>query len=92
MWYPEEPITYCEQCQQDIPDDCFWRGRGSIISHGGSETRTLVLYSLCPGCANRLSVGLDGPWWYRHFYGWMWRIRYPRTKRPHFDSDTRRRA
>lgn len=82
MWYPEEPITYCERCDVEVPVENIWRGRGYIITHGGKEDRTLVLYSLCPSCGRRLSVGLDGPWWYRQLYGWLWRLRYPNTRRP----------
>ena len=41
-----------------------------------------MLYSVCSHCGRRLSVGLDGPLWYRTLYGWFWRLRYPNTKRP----------
>jgi hypothetical protein len=82
MWYPEEPITYCRACDEDIPVENIWRGRGFIITNGGKEVRTLVLYSVCAHCGRRLSVGLDGPLWYRTLHGWFWRLRYPNTRRP----------
>ena len=82
MWYPEEPATYCRHCRAEIPADCFWRGRGFIITGSGREVRTIVLYSLCPGCNRRLSVGLDGPRWHRLLYGWLWKLRYPYTRPP----------
>lgn len=85
MWYPEEPITYCQRCEDEIPLDYIWRGRGLIISNGGGQVRTMVLYSVCPGCGTKLSVGLDGPWWYRLLYGWFWRSRYPNTRRPRLE-------
>jgi hypothetical protein len=88
MWYPEEPITYCKRCEDEIPLDHFWRGTGTIIGAGGKEVRTLVLYSLCPGCGHRLSVGLDGPIWYRALYAWLWKLRYPRTRRPKMEAVT----
>lgn len=82
MWYPEEAITYCRYCDLEIPYDCYWRGRGSIIGDSGRETRTTVLYSVCPECGRRHSVGLDGPLWFRVLYSWLWRLRYPRTRPP----------
>lgn len=94
MWYPEEPITYCRHCDVEIPVDCIWRGHGLIIS-AGRRRRTSVLYSMCPECGQRLSVGLDGPWWYRTWYSWLWQLRYPRTRPPRlkFQSvETPRRA
>lgn len=95
MWYPEEPLTYCKHCQAEIADDYIWRGRGLIISNGGRRVRTLVLYSVCPHCEAKLSVGLDGPLWYRMLYSWFWRLRYPNTRRPvlgYAAVDERRRA
>lgn len=95
MWYPEEPITYCNRCDEEVPVDNIWRGRGTIITNGGREVRTLVLYSLCESCGRRQSVGLDGPWWYRKLYAWLWRLRYPNTKRPRISmgyEEPRRRA
>jgi len=85
MWYPEEPVTYCRHCEGEIPIDCFWRGRGTIIGNRGSDTRTTVLYSQCPDCGSRQSVGLDGPFAFRLVYGWLWRLRYPRTRPPRLD-------
>jgi hypothetical protein len=85
MWYPEEPVTYCRTCDKEVPFDCFWRGRGFIITAGGREIRTSVLYSQCPDCSRRLSVGLEGPVWYRVLYGWLWKLRYPQTQPPLFD-------
>ncbi|MFN3653128.1 MAG: hypothetical protein ACK47B_26405 [Armatimonadota bacterium] len=82
MWYPEEPVTYCERCESDIPADCLWRGKGLIIGADHREVRTPVLYSECPDCGRRLSTGLLGPWWYRVLYGWLWKLRYPQTRRP----------
>ncbi len=82
MWYPEEPATFCRKCNVEIPADCFWRGRGFIITASGSEIRTTILYSLCPECGQRLSVGLDGPRWHRTLYSWLWRLRYPYTRPP----------
>ena len=85
MWYPEEPVTYCRYCDLDIPTDCFWRGRGFIISGGGGQERTAILYSVCPECGRRLSMGLEGPWWFRLLYGWLWKLRYPGTAPPELD-------
>ena len=85
MWYPEEPITYCQRCEDDISVEYVWRGTGVIIGHGGKRVRTMVLYSICPGCGTRLSVGLDGPWWYRLIYAFFWRQRYPNTERPYLE-------
>jgi hypothetical protein len=85
MWYPEEPVTYCRQCEIEVPIDCFWRGLGTIISGSGHDLRTTVLYSQCPECGYKQSVGLDGPLWFRIFYGWLWRLRYPRTRPPILD-------
>lgn len=82
MWYPEEPITYCSRCDLEVPADCFWRGRGLIINEEGDQEPRAVLYSVCPECGLRQSTGLDGPWWYRALYHWMWRMRYPRTRPP----------
>ena len=82
MWYPEEPLTYCPNCDLDIPLDCYWRGRGFIISGPAEQKRATVLYSQCPECGQRLSVALEGPWWHRLLYGWLWRLRYPNTRPP----------
>lgn len=96
MWYPEEPVTYCRHCNNDVPIDCFWRGRGTIITSRGRDTRTTVLFSQCPDCGSRQSVGLDGPLCFRLFYCWLWRLRYPRTRPPLLDlpaaQSPRRRA
>ena len=81
MWYPEETITYCSHCDFEIPLECFWRGRGVIIG-GSGQKRLTVLYSWCPGCGRQRSAGLEGPWWYRVLYGWLWKLRYPRTRPP----------
>ena len=85
MWYPEEPVTFCRPCQTEVPIDCFWRGRGTIISNSGRDTRTTILYSQYPDCGYKQSVGLDGPFLFRLLYGWMWRLRYPRTRPPVLD-------
>lgn len=85
MWYPEESVTYCSHCDLDIPIDNYWRGRGFIISGHGKQERITVLYSQCPGCGRRLSAGLDGAWWVRLLYGWLWTLRYPRTQPPDLD-------
>lgn len=82
MWYPEEPVSYCRHCEVEIPVTLFWRGRGYLISSDGTEKRTVVLYSRCPECGRRLSVGLDGPAWYRALYAWLWRLRYPQSRPP----------
>jgi hypothetical protein len=96
MWFPEESITYCDRCDDDISHDHMWRGTGTIVSNGGGEVRTLVLYSLCPGCSRRLSQGLDGPLWYRLLYAWIWKLRYPRVRPPKLQtisrSEIRRKA
>jgi hypothetical protein len=86
MWYPEEPATFCRHCSAEVPADCFWRGRGFIITGGGQEVRTTVLYSLCPGCGRRLSAGLDGPLWHRVLYSWLWKLRYPYTRPPRVET------
>jgi len=94
MWYPEEPVTYCRRCDADIPVDCYWRGKGVLVSGSGGRTRTVVLYSQCPDCGDRASVGLSGPWWYRVLYGWLWRLRYPAVRPPELDlpaAELRRR-
>ena len=83
MWYPEESVTYCGRCELEIPADCFWRGRGFIITAGGQEMRTTVLFSQCPECGQRSSIGLDGAVWFRLLYEWLWRLRYPATRPPH---------
>ncbi len=82
MWYPEEPATYCPHCDTDIPIQNFWRGHGYCINAHGRQERIRVLYSLCPECGGRRSAGLEGPWWYRTLYEWLWRLRYPRRKAP----------
>ena len=82
MWYPEESVTFCDRCDLEIPADNFWRGRGFIITGKGQEERTTVLFSQCPECSQRLSIGLDGPWWFKLLYRWLWQLRYPRTKAP----------
>ena len=82
MWYPEEPVTFCRTCEIHIPYDCLWRGSGFIITGGGKQIRTTVLYSACPECGQRFSVGLDGPQWHRVVYGWLWQLRYPNTRPP----------
>jgi hypothetical protein len=30
----------------------------------------------------RRSIGLDGPWWYRQIYAWLWEMRYPNRVPP----------
>ena len=85
MWYPEEPVTYCRNCDVDIPVDCYWRGRGVIITGPDQQDRTSVLYSQCPECGQRQSVGLEGPFWFRTLYGWIWRLRYPHRRPPLLD-------
>jgi hypothetical protein len=80
MSYPEEPVSYCERCDVPIPAQYFWRGRGFIIGDTGQEERTPILYSQCPECGQRLSTGLLGPWWYRTYYAWLWKLRYPNTR------------
>jgi hypothetical protein len=94
MWYPEESVTYCNRCDLEIPADCFWRGHGYIITASGQEVRTAVLFSQCPDCGQRRSVGLDGPWWYCLLYRWIWRLRYPYRRPPQFvaEAPPRRRA
>jgi len=82
MWYPEESVTFCHRCDMEVPADCFWRGRGFIITAGGQEKRTTVLFSQCPECGQRSSIGLDGAWWFRLLYQWLWKLRYPRTRPP----------
>lgn len=82
MWYPEEPVTYCEYCDLDIPADCCWRGRGRIVGGDGTNTRAALLHSLCPGCGRQYTTGLQGSLPYRLFYNWLWRLRYPRTRPP----------
>lgn len=66
----------------EIPADSFWRGKGFIITAGGQEKRTIVLFSQCPECGQRGSIGLDGAWWFQLLYRWLWQLRYPRTKAP----------
>jgi hypothetical protein len=82
MWYPEEPVTYCRECEREIPVHCYWRGRGVIIDVSGKQQRTPILYSQCPDCGHRYSVGLDGPRWHRSLYGWLWKVRYPNLRAP----------
>ena len=53
----------------------------------GQEVRTAVLFSQCPDCGQRRSVGLDGPWWYCVLYRWLWQLRYPRRKPPRFMAE-----
>lgn len=96
MSFPEEAVTYCQHCALEIPVDCYWRGRGFIIGAAGRQVRTPILYTLCPVCARQYSTGLNGNWWYRTFYGWMWKLRYPGVHRPDLDfpavEEPRRRA
>jgi len=82
MWYPEESVTYCRHCDLDIPNECFWRGRGYMITGPGTQARTSVLYSECPECGRRQSVGLEGKLWFRVLYGWLWKLRYPNRRPP----------
>ena len=82
MWYPEESVAYCTDCEHDVPAPCFWRRRGAIIGASGLPDRTWVLYSVCPGCGMQRSVGLEGPPWFRFLYGWIWAIRYPHRRPP----------
>ncbi len=82
MWYPEEPITYCPECDLDLPAFGFWRSRGTIISSCGRPQPTVVLNSLCPSCGARFRVGLDGPLIHRWIHACLWWIRYPSRKRP----------
>ena len=86
MWYPEEQVTFCRRCEIDIPYEFIWRGRGYVITSGGHEVRTAVLYSQCPECGHRMSVGLDGSWPYRVLYQWLWKLRYPRNRPPRASS------
>ena len=81
MWYPEEPITYCEYCDLELPSACFWRGRGYVISRT-RRIRTTILHSLCPECGTRQSIGLEGPVWFQALYNWLWSLRYPRRRAP----------
>ena len=96
MWYPEESISFCRHCDLDIPVDCFWRGRGYSISGHGKQARITVLYSQCPQCGQRMTEGLEGPWWYRLLYGWLWKLRYPNVRPPRNSApgrpEPRRRA
>jgi hypothetical protein len=82
MWYPEEQVCYCRQCRLEVPVECVWRGRGWMVNSRGEHRRTIVLHSVCPECGRKRSVGLDGPWWYRQLYRWLWRMRYPATAPP----------
>ena len=82
MWYPEEPVTYCRDCDEAIPYDCCWRGKGVIIDASGKQQRTPILYSQCPECGRRYSVGLEGANWYIALYGWLWQLRYPSVRAP----------
>lgn len=82
MWYPEEPVTYCRDCELAIPFDCFWRGRGVIINASGKQQRVPLLCSQCPKCGQRYSVGLEGTRWYLALYGWLWKLRYPSVRAP----------
>ncbi|MBI3911418.1 MAG: hypothetical protein HY320_10860 [Armatimonadetes bacterium] len=82
MWYPEAPVLVCNECEEDIPLQCLWRGRGLVINRRGSRCRTWILYAWCPRCGSRQSTGLDGPPWYRLVYGWLWQIRYPARRPP----------
>ncbi|HTE17843.1 MAG TPA: hypothetical protein VK689_05620 [Armatimonadota bacterium] len=88
MWYPEEPVAYCGECNTAISVDCVWRGRGTIMMRGGKEVRARVLYSVCPECGIRRSVALEGPWWFRLLYSWLWNLRYPNTRPPHMERAT----
>jgi hypothetical protein len=85
MWYPEEPVTYCQTCDVDIPVDRYWRGRGFIVGGRQEQFRTTILYSQCPNCGRRRSVGLEGPLPLRILYGWLWKLRYPYTRPPEPD-------
>ncbi|MBM3458985.1 MAG: hypothetical protein FJX77_10695 [Armatimonadetes bacterium] len=89
MWYVEESLTYCGQCERGIPVTHFWRGKGSILTEAGKSQRTMVLHSLCPLCGRRQSVGLNGPWYFRHFYAWLWKLRYPNVRRPEWEDPYR---
>ena len=84
MLFPEEPITGCPQCGLEIPSDCFWRGRGHMISGPQRQVRTTILHSVCPECGTRQSIGLEGARWFRALYSWMWGIRYPSRRPPAF--------
>jgi len=82
MWFPEEPVTYCPNCDIEIPAAYYWRTRGVIISATGHRERTPVLNSLCPGCGEHRNVGLEGGWLYRLVYRYLWQLRYPRSTPP----------
>lgn len=82
MWYLEESLYYCQNCNGEIPVRNFWRGTGRILVGTRREMRTMVLHSLCPICGTRQSLGLDGPWPMRVFHAWLWKIRYPSVRRP----------
>jgi hypothetical protein len=82
MGYPEEEITFCPYCREEIPPACYWRGGGVVVSNGGREVRTVVLHSICPTCGEEQCSGLEGWLPYRWFYAWLWRLRYPATSRP----------
>ena len=84
--YPEESVTYCRTCDVDIPIENFWRGRGYSIHGSGEQNRITVLYSQCPSCGERRSVGLEGSWWYCLLYAWLWKLRYPNTQPPQTET------
>jgi hypothetical protein len=91
MWYPEEPVTYCKGCDVDIPIDHYWRGHGFIVGGHRGQLRTMILFSQCPQCGQRRSVGLEGPLPFRVLYGWIWTLRYPNTRPPEPDMVIERR-
>jgi len=83
MGYPEEQITFCRYCREEIPPAYFWRGGGFVLTNGGREMRTVILRSLCPTCGEEQCSGLQGWLPYRLFYAWLWALRYPALTRPH---------
>lgn len=76
--YPEQPVSYCEECRLQIPCDHCWIGEGTMVRGNGEQLRTTILYSRCPGCRRRRNAPLTGPAWYRWLWGWLWSLRYSR--------------
>lgn len=86
MLYPEEPITWCDRCDKEVPLSCIWRGRGMVINRRGQRRQARALFSVCPRCGVENCVPLEGNRLTQILYNWLWGLRYPNTRPVRFEE------